>query len=50
MPGSNIASAPTLLQKLLDHAEGHPETMGNLGPRAFIVVVGRKNSLAEIQR
>ena len=50
MPGSDVAGAPTLLEELLDHAQGNPETMGNFGPRAFVVVVGRKDSFPQIQR
>jgi len=50
MPWSDVAGAPTLLQELLDHAEGDPKTAGHLGTSALIVVVGRKNSFTEIQR
>jgi len=49
MPWPNVAGMTSLLKELLDHAEGHLETMGNLGPRAFAPVVGGQDSLAEIQ-
>jgi hypothetical protein len=50
MPRSNVAGAPSLLQELLDHAQGHAESVGNLGARAFLVVIRKKDSLTKIQR
>ena len=49
MPWPNVAGMTSLLKELLDHAEGHPETVGNLGPRALVPVVGGQDSLAQIQ-
>ena len=49
MPRSDVAGAPALLQELLDHAQGNPETMGNLVARALIVVVGSQDSFTQIQ-
>jgi hypothetical protein len=49
MPWSDIASAPTLLEELLDHAEGDAETVGNFGTSALVVVIGTNNSFTEIQ-
>ena len=46
----NVAGAPTLLQELLDHAEGNPETVGNLRPGALPVIIGSQDSFAQIQR
>lgn len=50
MSGGDVAGAPTLLEEFLDHAQGNPETMGHFRARAFVVVVGRKDSLPQIQR
>ena len=50
MPWRDVAGAPTLLQELLDHAQGDPKTVGNLGASALSVVVGRKDSFTQIQR
>jgi len=50
MSRSNVAGAPTLLEELLDHAQGDPETVGNLGPSALSMVVRRKDSFTEIRR
>jgi hypothetical protein len=50
MPGSNVAGEPTLLKELLNHAQGDPETVGDLGPSALSMVVRRKDSFTEIQR
>jgi hypothetical protein len=47
---SNVPGAPALLQELLDHAQRDSETVGDLGTSAFPVIVGTKNSFAEIQR
>ena len=49
MPWRDVAGMTSLLKELLDHAQGHPETVGNLGPRALVPVVGGQDSLAEIQ-
>ena len=49
MPWPDVAGMSALLQELLDHPEGHPETVGNLEPRALVPVVGGQDSLAEIQ-
>lgn len=49
MPGSDVAGVPALLEELLDHAQGNPETMGHFGARAFVVVVGTEDSLTQIQ-
>jgi hypothetical protein len=49
MPWSNVAGAPTLLQKLLDHAQGDAETVGDLGAGALSVVIGSQDSFAQIQ-
>jgi hypothetical protein len=48
MSRGNVASAPALLEELLDHPQRHAETMGNFGPRALSVVVGSKDSFPEI--
>ena len=49
MPWRDVAGMTSLLKELLDPAEGYLETMGNLGPRALVPVVGGQDSLAEIQ-
>lgn len=49
MPCSNIACAPTLLQKLLNHSQGDTKAMANFGPGAFIVIIGVDDSLTKIQ-
>jgi hypothetical protein len=49
MPWRDVAGVPSLLQELLDHAEGHPKPVGNLGPRTLFPVVGGQYSLAQIQ-
>ena len=49
MARSNVTCAATLLEELLDHPHRDAETMGNLSPGAFIVVVGIEDALAEIQ-
>jgi hypothetical protein len=46
MSWSNVACAPTLLKEFLDHAQGHPETVSNLGASALVVVIGSKDSFA----
>ena len=50
MAGSDVAGAPTLLEEFLDHAQGNPEPTRNFGARAFVAVVGREDSLPQIQR
>jgi hypothetical protein len=45
----DVASMPTLLEELLDQSQGNAETVGNLGTRALIVVVGNKDPFAQIQ-
>ena len=50
MPRRNVARAAALLQELLHHAQGYPETVGNVGPGAFVVVIGSQDSFAQIQR
>ena len=50
MPGSDVAGSPTLLQELLDHAKGDPETVGNLSASAFRVVIAKEDSFTKIQR
>ena len=49
VPGSDVASVSALLQQLLDHAQGNPETVGNFGTRAFLMVIGSKDSFTKIQ-
>jgi hypothetical protein len=50
MARGNVTRAPTLLQELLDHPQGDPEAMSNLGPGAFLMVISINDPLAEIQR
>lgn len=50
MPWREVTRASALLKELLDHAQGNPETMGNLGTCALVVIVGCQDSLTEIQR
>jgi hypothetical protein len=50
IPGSKVAGVSALLQQLLDHAQGNPETMGNLSAGAFLMVIGSKDSFTKIQR
>lgn len=50
MPWGNITGVSTLLQELLNHAEGHAEAVSNLRASALVVVVGRKDSFTQIQR
>jgi hypothetical protein len=45
-----VAGASPLLQEFLHHAQGHPEAVGHLGASAFTLIVGRKDSLPEIER
>jgi hypothetical protein len=47
---TNIPSPPTLLQKLLHHAQGNSITMRDLLPGTFFVVVGSQNPFPQIQR
>jgi hypothetical protein len=49
VPRGDVASMSTLLEELLDQSQGNAETVGNLGTRALIVVVGNKDSFAQIQ-
>jgi hypothetical protein len=49
IPGADVAGVPALLQQLLDHAQGDPETMGDLGARPLIVVIGGQDSFTQIQ-
>ena len=50
MPRRNVTRAAALLQELLHHPQRHPEPVANVGPSAFVVVVGSKDSFAQIQR
>jgi hypothetical protein len=50
MPRGYVAGAPTLLQELLDHAEGNPETVGNLRTSSLLVIIGSQDSFSQIQR
>jgi hypothetical protein len=50
MPGSDVASAPSLLQEFLDHAKRDSETVGNLGAGAFLAVIGKQDAFTEIHR
>ena len=50
MPRSDVARAPTLLQELLNHPQGDAESVGNLGPCAFVAVITIQNPLAKVQR
>lgn len=45
----DVAGVSPLLQEFFDHAQRHPETMGNLFPRALLLVVGRQNPFPQIQ-
>jgi len=49
MARGDVTGAPTLSEPLFDHPQGHTETLGNLSPRAFVVVVGIEDPLAKIQ-
>jgi len=48
--GSDVAGVSARLQEFLDHAQGNAETVGDLGPRAFLMVIGSQNSFPKIQR
>jgi hypothetical protein len=50
VPWSDVSGVATLLQEFLDHAEGDPETMGDLLAGALLLIVGRKDSFPKIQR
>ena len=45
----DVTGTTSLLQELLDHAEGYSEPVGNLGPRALVAVVRCQDSFAQIQ-
>ena len=49
MPWRNIAGLPTLLEELLDHAQGDAEPVRHLGTRSFIVVVRNQDSFTQVQ-
>ena len=46
----HVTEAATLLQELLDHAEGNTEALGHRFARALLLVVGGQNAFAQIQR
>ena len=48
MPRRDVARVSALLQKLLDHAQGNPEPMSNLGARTLTTVIGGKDSFTQI--
>ncbi|MGH8524221.1 MAG: hypothetical protein ACREXY_08405 [Gammaproteobacteria bacterium] len=50
VPWSNVSSVSTLLQELLDHAQGDAETLRNLFAGALLMIVGAQNSFPKIQR
>ena len=50
MARPEVASAATLLQELFDHAQRYSEAVRHFLPRAFLLVIGRQNPFAQIQR
>jgi hypothetical protein len=49
MARGDIAGASSLLQKFLDHPFGNSMPAGDFRSRAFVVVVGAKNPLPQVQ-
>jgi hypothetical protein len=49
MLGADVAQATALLEQLLDHAQGDPETVGHLLPGALIGIIGGQNPFSQIQ-
>lgn len=45
-----VAGASALLEEFFDQAQGDTEAAGHVFPRAFVGVVGRENTLAQIHR
>ena len=46
---THVAEAAALLEELLDHAQGNPETTRHRLPGAFASVVGSQNPFTQIQ-
>ena len=49
VPRSDVAGVPALLEEFLDQPQRNPKAMGNLDPRALIVVVSGQDSFPQIQ-
>jgi hypothetical protein len=47
--GSDVSSAPALLQEFLDHAQRDTETTGNFFAVSFLLVVGTEDSFTQVQ-
>jgi len=47
--GTDVAETATLLDQLLDHAQGNAEAAGDLFPRYVTLIVSSEDSLAEIK-
>jgi hypothetical protein len=49
MSRANVTGTPTLLQELLHHPHRDPESMCNIRPAAFFVIIGGQDSFPKIQ-
>jgi hypothetical protein len=50
VPGLDAAGLTTLLEELLDHAEGDAEALGDLFTRAFDFVIRANDAFTQIKR
>ena len=48
--GAKVANPAALLEELLDHPNGDPETPGHRRPRFLALIVSRQYPFAQIQR
>jgi hypothetical protein len=49
VPRSNVPSALSLSQQLLDQSQGHPETAGNVLSGPILIIVSSQNPFPQIQ-
>jgi hypothetical protein len=50
MARTKVPGVPSLLEELLDHAQGNPVVIGNFLAGAFVGIIGSQDAFAQIQR